>query len=150
MRRASRASSPTARPPRPAQWLDSVKTNGCIGCHALGTAATRTVPSSLGHFANSQEAWGRRIASGQAMTSMVNVIARTDTDRMLKQFADWTDRVANGEMPAERPLRPTGVERNVVITLWDWSNPKAYLHDEVSTDKRNPRLNAFGKLYGTT
>ena len=133
-----------------AQWLDTVKTNGCIGCHALGTAATRTVPSSLGHFANSQEAWGRRITSGQAMTQMVNTLARTDTGRMLKQFADWTDRVANGEMPAERPLRPQGVERNVVITLWDWSNAKAYLHDEVSTDKRNPRLNAYGKLYGTT
>ena len=133
-----------------AEWLDTVKTNGCIGCHALGTAATRTVPNALGHFANSQEAWARRITSGQAMTSMVNVIARADTDRMLRQFADWTDRVATGELPAERPLRPQGVERNVVITLWDWSNPKAYLHDEVSTDKRNPRLNANGKLYGAT
>jgi len=69
-----------------AQWLDTVKTNGCIGCHALGTAATRTVPSSLGHFANSQEAWGRRITSGQAMTQMVNTLARTDTGRMLKSF----------------------------------------------------------------
>ena len=133
-----------------AEWLDTVKTNGCIGCHALGTAATRTVPAALGRFATSHEAWARRITSGQAMTSMVNIIARTDTDRMLRQFADWTDRVATGEVPSERPLRPQGVERNVVITVWDWSNPKAYLHDEVSTDKRNPRLNAYGKLYGAT
>jgi hypothetical protein len=132
------------------EWLDAVKTNGCIGCHALGTAATRTVPYALGHFDSSQQAWARRITSGQAMMSMVNVIGRTDPDRMLKQFADWTDRVAAGELPAARPLRPQGVERNVVVTLWDWSNARAYLHDEVSTDKRNPTLNAHGKLYGTT
>jgi hypothetical protein len=132
------------------EWLDVVKTNGCIGCHALGTAATRTVPAALGHFKSSEEAWARRIASGQAMTQMVNGLARTDTQRMLKQFADWTDRVAAGELPAARPLRPQELERNVVITLWDWGNPKAYMHDEVSTDKRNPTLNAYGKLYGTT
>jgi len=132
------------------EWLDAVKTNGCIGCHALGTAATRTVPYALGHFDSSQQAWARRITSGQAMMSMVNVIGRTDPDRMLKQFADWTDRVAAGELPAARPLRPQGVERNIVVTMWDWSNARAYLHDEVSTDKRNPTLNAHGKLYGTT
>src|SRR5437870_1836167 len=42
------------------EWLDTVKTNGCIGCHALGTAATRTVPQALGHFKSSEEAWARR------------------------------------------------------------------------------------------
>ena len=25
-----------------------------------------------------------------------------------------------------------------MITQWDWADPKAYLHDEISTDKRNP------------
>ena len=132
------------------EWLDALKSNGCIGCHALGNAATRTIPHALGHFKSSQEAWARRITSGQAMTQMVNVIGRTDPERMLKEFADWTDRVANGEVPRERPPRPQGLERNIVVTLWDWSNPRAYLHDEVSTDKRNPTLNAYGKLYGTT
>src|SRR6266566_1914566 len=29
------------------QWLDSIKTNGCWGCHALGTKATRTVPEEF-------------------------------------------------------------------------------------------------------
>ena len=132
------------------EWLDVVKSNGCIGCHALGNAATRTVPRALGHFKSSEEAWARRITSGQAMTAMVNAISRADTARMLKQYADWTDRVAAGEVPSTRPPRPEGVERNVVITAWDWSNPKAYLHDEASTDKRNPTVNAYGKLYGAT
>ena len=132
------------------QWLNFVKTNGCVGCHALGTAATRTVPSALGHFKSSQEAWARRITSGQAMTQMVNALARTDSERMLRQLAEWTDRVAMGELPPQKPPRPQGVERNVVVTLWDWSNERAYLHDEVSTDRRNPTVNAYGKLYGAT
>ena len=59
-------------------------------------------------------------------------------ERALKLFADWTDRIAAGELPPAQPPRPQGVERNVVVTLWDWGNPKAYLHDEISTDKRNP------------
>ena len=52
-----------------------------------------------------------------------------------------------GEVPPAPP-RPQGVERNVVITLWDWADPKAYLHDEVSTDRRNPTVNANGPIYG--
>jgi hypothetical protein len=67
---------------------------------------------------------------------------------MLAMFADWTDRIANGEVPTA-PRRPEGIERNVVITEWDWADPKAYLHDVVSTDRRNPTLNANGKMYGS-
>src|SRR4051794_11729665 len=133
-----------------AQWLDVVKTNGCYGCHALGVKATRLIPKELGEFPSSMEAWERRIQSGQAMTQMVNNIGRIDTKRALKLFANWTDRIAAGELPASKPLRPTGVERNVVVTMWDWADPKVYLHDEISTDKRNPRVNANGLLYGAT
>ena len=132
------------------QWLDLTKTDGCYTCHQLGNKATRTIPKELGHFNSSVEAWARRIASGQAMTNMTNNIGRFDAQRMLAQFADWTDRIAAGELPASRPERPQGLERNVVITLWDWSRPTAYLHDEISSDKRNPTVNAYGLLYGAT
>jgi hypothetical protein len=108
----------------------------------------RTIPKALGEFNTSVEAWERRIQSGQAMTQMVNAIGRIDARRAFTLFADWTDRIAAGELPAAQPARPQGVERNVVITLWDWSRPTAYLHDEISTDKRNPTVNANGKLYG--
>jgi hypothetical protein len=131
-----------------AEWLNVVKTNGCITCHQLGNKATRTIPPAFGDFKTSVEAWQRRILSGQAMTQMVNAMGRIDAPRGFKLFADWTDRIAAGELPESRPSRPQGVERNVVITLWDWATPKAYLHDEISTDKRNPTLNANGKLYG--
>jgi hypothetical protein len=133
-----------------AQWLDVVKTNGCFTCHQLGNKATRTIPKELGHFKTSIEAWERRIQSGQAMTQMATNIGRLDTKRAFALFADWTDRIAAGELPASVPMRPQGVERNVVITLWDWAGPKDYLHDEVSTDKRNPTLNANGLIFGAT
>ena len=130
------------------QWLDSVKTNGCIGCHQLGNKATRTMPKQLGDFKSSADAWTRRIQSGQAMTSMVQQIARFDAGRAVQLYADWTDRIAAGELPKSKPSRPQGVERNVVITMWDWSRPTVYLHDEIATDRRNPTLNAYGKIYG--
>ena len=132
-----------------AQWLDVIKTNGCYTCHQLGNKATRTMPKMFSHYATSTEAWQRRIQSGQAMTSMATAIGRIDAPRALKHFADWTDRIAAGELPFAKPERPRGVERNVVITSWDWSEPTAYLHDSISTDKRNPTVNANGKIYGS-
>lgn len=132
------------------QWLEAIKTNGCIACHALGTAATRTVPRALGKFAASQDAWARRITSGQDMTEMRAVAGRADAQRLLAELAKWTDRVAEGALPAERPARPQGVERNLVLTLWDWSGPKDYVRDAAATDRRNPTVNAFGALYGAT
>src|SRR5436309_9184547 len=78
---------------------------------------------------------------------MIGTLGQLGVERALAMFADWTDRIAAGEAP-QTPPRPQGIERNVVITEWDWADPKAYLHDEVSTDRRNPALNANGKLYG--
>jgi hypothetical protein len=52
-----------------------------------------------------------------------------------------------GELPPA-PSRPKGVERKVVISQWDWADPKVYLHDLVSTDRRNPTVKANGPLYG--
>ena len=132
-----------------AHWLDVVKTNGCFTCHQLGNKATRTIPPELGDFKTSADAWQRRIQSGQAMIQMTTNIGRLGTQG-LKSFGEWTDRIARGELPAAQPSRPQEVERNVVLTLWDWAGPKDYMHDEVSTDKRNPRINANGLIYGAT
>ena len=129
------------------EWLNVVKTNGCYGCHALGNKATRTIPSQFADM-KSEDAWARRILSGQAMNNMAASIGRIDAQRALKLYADWTDRVAAGELPASKPPRPQGRERNVVITQWDFSDPKHYLHDITATDKRKPTLNANGLIYG--
>ena len=129
------------------EWLNVTKTNGCYGCHALGNKATRTIPSVFGDM-SSEDAWARRILSGQAMNNMANSIGRVDAQRALKLYADWTDRIAAGELPAAKPPRPQGKERNVVITQWDFSDPKHYLHDITATDKRKPTINANGLIYG--
>jgi hypothetical protein len=44
---------------------------------------------------------------------------------------------------------PAGIERNVVLTLWDWSTPTSYMHDLTPTDKRNPTFNPRGLIYGS-
>jgi len=132
-----------------AQWLRIMKTDSCESCHPLGGRGTRTLPPNLGHFDSSVDAWDRRIQSGQAGTSMLSGIAQLGKPRALKMFADWTDRIAAGEYPKEAPPRPQGLERNVVITQWDWAGPTVYLHDEIATDRRNPTLNANGLIYGS-
>jgi hypothetical protein len=130
-------------------WIDLVK-NTCQSCHALGSENVRSPHvKELGEFANSQDMWMRRIQSGQAMTRMASGIARIGPDLGIANFADWTDRVAKGELPSSKPERPTGVERNMVVTSWGWGTPKHYMHDAISTDKRNPRLNANGLIYGS-
>ena len=129
------------------QWLRNLKSGSCWACHQLGSKGTRELPPNLGTFPSSVAAWERRLQSGQAGTQMINGLGQLGRDRALALFADWTDRIAAGEVPPAPP-RPQGLERNVVITLWDWADPKAYLHDSVSTDRRNPTLNANGLLYG--
>jgi hypothetical protein len=131
-----------------AQWLRLMKTDSCWSCHQLGNKATREIPKNLGQFDSSALAWGRRTMSGQAGGNMTSGLAQLGRERALAMFADWTDRIAAGELPPAPP-RPQGVERNVVITEWDWAGPKEYLHDEIATDKRNPTVNANGPLYGS-
>jgi hypothetical protein len=129
------------------EWLRLVKSNGCTACHQIGTVGTRKIPKELGTFPTSKAAWERRIQSGQAGSGMVQGMNNFGRDRALAMFADWTDRIAAGEVP-QAPPRPQGVERNVVITEWDWASPTVYLHDVASTDRRNPSVNANGPVYG--
>src|SRR5437764_3809470 len=133
---------------RQAEWLRIMKSGGCWACHQLGSKGTREIPAALGSFPSSVAAWQRRLQSGQAGAAMMGTVSQLGAQRAFAMFADWTDRIAAGEVPP-MPPRPRGVERNVVITEWDWADPKAYLHDEVSTDRRDPTINAHGSLYGS-
>ncbi len=133
--------------PSQAAWLRGLKSGGCTACHALGNKATREIPPQLGEFDSLVAAWDRRVQSGQAGRSMSGALDRMGRRRALEMYADWTGRIMAGEVPPAPP-RPQGIERNVVITQWDWADPTAYLHDEVSTDKRNPTVNANGPIYG--
>ena len=128
-------------------YIRRVTSGGCLACHAMGNAATRTIPDMFSDLETSFDAWNRRIRSGQAGGSMTGSIAGMGDRRTLEMYADWTDRIAAGELPPA-PERPQGLERNVVIEQWDWADPTAYLHDLVSTDRRDPTVNAYGKIYG--
>src|SRR5581483_1959496 len=130
------------------RWIGAMKNLGCIGCHQLGQASTRTIPAALGTFASGADAWHRRVQSGQAgelMFGQLNALGSAS----FKYFGEWTDRVAKGELPKTKPQRPQGVERNVVVTLRDWMDEKHYLHDLISSDRRYPTVNANGPLYGS-
>jgi len=129
-------------------WLRTMKSGTCLACHALGTKATREIPVALDAM-SPLDAWQRRINSGQAGVDMMRGMSSLGMARALTMFSDWTTRIAKGEVPPAPP-RPQGIERSIVITEWDWADPKAYLHDEVSTDRRNPRLNPNGLIYGAT
>ncbi|HUJ80672.1 MAG TPA: carboxypeptidase-like regulatory domain-containing protein [Candidatus Acidoferrales bacterium] len=131
-----------------AEWIHLIKTDSCESCHQLGNAYTRTIPSMFSNL-DPPQAWMRRVQSGQAGAIMLGSLSQLGAKRATEQFGNWTTRIANGELPSEAPPRPQGVERDIVITQWDWADPKAYLHDEISTDKRNPHVNANGLIYGS-
>jgi hypothetical protein len=130
-----------------AQFIRMMKTGACFSCHQLGNKTTREIPAALRNL-GSEAAWERRLQSGQAGANMISALYQAGRERMLKMFADWSDRIAAGEVPPAPP-RPQGIERNVVITQWDWADPKAYLHDLVTTDRRHPTVNANGLIYGS-
>ena len=130
-----------------ADYVRLVTNGGCIVCHQIGNKATRELPALFNGFDTSSDAWSRRIQSGQAGGFMTRTWTSMGIEHVSAMYGDWTDRIAAGELPPI-PERPQGLERNVVITQWDWADPTAYLHDVVSTDRRNPTINGYGKLYG--
>ncbi len=138
-----------AQPPglrNQAEWIAQLKVS-CELCHQMGTKATREIPSVYDKLGTSQAKWEQRVQAGQQGQGTVNALNGTiGHERSMAMFADWTDRIAAGELP-QAPPRPAGVERNIVVTLWDVSDEIAFIHDSLSTDKRNPTVNGGGPVY---
>ncbi len=142
-------------------WINQLK-SGCNFCHQLGNQLTRTLddvydpkdmPADLRALekkpATSVAAWDRRLRGGVRGDSMYGTAATMGTAGTEKVLADWTDRIAAGEVPPA-PKRPQGVERNVVVTLWDVADDHTFMHDIISTDKNLPTVNAGGPIYGVS
>jgi hypothetical protein len=127
------------------QWVD-IQKQGCMLCHQLGNRIVREI-DNLDQFDSALAAWDHRVQMGQRGSQMTNAMNRFGRERGLQMFANWSDRIASGAVPPAPP-RPQGVERNVVISMWEWGTEKDYVHDEIATDKRNPRVNANGPIYG--
>jgi hypothetical protein len=115
----------------------------------MGTKMMREIEPNLGTFDSPSLAWERRILSGQDGFRMKITMDRFGHDRGLAMFADWTNRIAAGELPPAAPPRPQGIERNVVVTLWEVDTDKSFIHDIVSTSELNPTENAYGTVYAS-
>ena len=126
------------------EYLYNLK--GCLRCHQVGNTFTREIPNEH-EYDSTADAWDDRVRMGQRGAEMTSWMTRFGRERGLRMFADWSDRIATGEVPPAPP-RPTGPERNVVLTQWEWTDEMGKIHDEASTDKRNPRVNANGPIYG--
>ena len=119
----------------------------CMNCHQVGNKATRAIPDSIMSQADSSlEAWDHRMRVGPMGQRMGGMYQQLGDQRQL--FADWSDRIANGEAPTQVPPRPTGVERNVVVTLWDWGTEVDGRTDNTASDVRDGTVNANGPVYG--
>jgi hypothetical protein len=132
-------------------WINSLKSD-CNFCHQLGSQLTR----SVGHVFTAKpelkthaEAWEWRLGTGVRGDSMYAVLTNQGLKGSLAVFADWTERIAKGEVPPAPP-RPSGAERNLVLTLWDVGDDRSFMHDEISTDKRTPTVNAGGPIYAVS
>ncbi len=132
----------------------SVMKEDCTPCHQLGDKSTRELVN------NSVEGWAQRILMAREpgdptvggrgkefSANMQNAMAKLGRDRALGMFADWSKRIAAGEVPPDPPPRPEGVERNIVISEWDWANGH-FVHDVAVSDKRDPNVDAGGLVYG--
>ncbi len=108
---------------------------GCVLCHQIGSASTR---------GRSRELYAIGFRKAGYMNAVAEHLGR---ERLLDALQDWSERIAAGETPP-MPPRPSGIERNFVITQWGWGDAFTYAHDEVATDKRDPTRNAGGPIYG--
>jgi hypothetical protein len=117
-------------------WLAALR-GGCNQCHQLGMPNMRTNVTT-------PELWDFFIKKNNGMNAAADRLGRQLLERTL---ADWSARIKAGEVPPAPP-RPTGIERNFVVTQWDWAAPDSFIHDNISTDKRNPALYGNGIVYG--
>src|SRR5215510_5458247 len=116
-------------------YINSLKSD-CNFCHQLGNAETRDLQhvfKAKPELKSHAEAWDWRLGTGVRGTSMYSVLTKQGKERLLKTYAAWTERIEKGEVPPA-PARPKGIERNLVVTLWDVGDDHSFMHDEIATD----------------
>lgn len=129
-------------------WFHTMKSS-CNFCHQLGNAITRTVDhvfAAKPELKTHEEAWEWRLGTGVRGNNMYGVYQNMGAPSMSKILADWSRAIKAGAVPPAPP-RPTGIERNIVATLWDVGDDHSFMHDQISTDKRNPSVNGNGRVY---
>ena len=118
-----------------------------LACHQMGGKATREISPEttavLGPFDSTADAWLHRVRSGPTGAFMSQSYGQIGP----RLYPAWTDRVLAGAVPKEPP-RPRGVERNLVISLWDWGAVNGFVHDQAPADRRNPVVPPGTLIYG--
>jgi hypothetical protein len=130
---------PPTGPIHPADLTRTMK--GCMGCHQLGTPATRDLSAAVRGSASHLAAWDERMKRGPDAATMFAPFARLRGQRTM--FSEWTERVAAGIYPLVEPARPHGLERNLVVTLWDWGGATTVV-SSAAVDPSNPNGRIFG------
>jgi hypothetical protein len=115
-------------------WASAFKL-GCQLCHQVGSALTRV---------HSRAQFDVGLKKSTHMNLTAEHLGRSD---VLDALTHWSSRIMAGATPPQPP-RPSGLERNLVITQWAWGDTFTYAHDEIATDKRQPTLYADGPVYG--
>ena len=134
-----------------ANWMHTLKSN-CNFCHQLGNPITRDLThvfKAKPELKTHEEAWEWRLGVGVRGTNMYSVLNSQGQQRALKAWADWSRAIEKGAAPPAPP-RPRGVERNVVLTLWDWGTDHSFMHDEITTDRNRPTVNGGGPVYAVS
>jgi streptogramin lyase len=116
-------------------WMSQFKLS-CQLCHQMGATRTRGLRGD-------RQALDTGLQKARSMNGPANGLGR---DALLDQLADWGAK--NLARTPPQPPRPAGIERNFVITQWAWGDLYTYAHDQVATDKRNPKLYPNGKIWG--
>jgi len=133
-------------------WINSIKSE-CNFCHQLGNALTRSVDhvaKAKPELKTHEELWDWRLGVGVRGTNMYSVLQGQGKGPSLKVYADWTRRIAAGEVPTVKPSRPAGIERNIVTTLWDVGDDHSFVHDQIATAKYKPTVHGNGKVYAVS
>ena len=122
----------------------------CIGCHQLGQESTRTIPAQFGEFKTGADAWMRRISSGQTGEFMVEPDCRTARRRAVQVFRRL-DRPRRQGRAAARASRRGRRASSATSSSRRGSGARRrhFTHDLISSDRRNPTVNAYGPLYGS-
>lgn len=115
-------------------WTNQFKL-GCQLCHQIGSTLTRSL---------TREQLDRGLRKATYMHVTADGLGR---EKLLNAMEDWSIRIRSGEVPSAPP-RPTGIERNLVITQWAWGDEFTYAHDEIATDKRSPVAYSNQPIWG--
>jgi hypothetical protein len=132
-------------------WVHALKSN-CNFCHQLGNGLTRTLDhvfKAKPELKTPEQAWEWRLGVGVRGNNMYGVLNNMGQPRLLKILSDWSRSMEKGAVPPAPP-RPRGVERNLVLTLWDWGTDHSFMHDEITTDRNNPTVNGGGPVYAVS